>query len=444
MTSNTFQKIDNIFQCKLKLEDETEFTIPLREDGYIFATSLCKAVKKKVSHWLSLRETKNLVKEVENKFKKSDAVISTSGKLIEIYKGGNDKYNQGTWIHPDLGINLAQWCSPNFSLQVSKWIRELIFTNKVEIGKEKADDVILKSLQEKIKNAENLIISLENENKELNKKYHKLYDTHQYFLKKKELYKLKQGQCIYLLNMDENNTKKPIIKIGQSGDLTNRVSTYRTSNPYCKLLFVAYTNQSTLIETNMKLKYEKKLYANNSECITDVEVSTLINDIKNICCILNVEYTIESDEELENFNRNIIPLDKADEILEDIIEVDSTKFKRCGGLSHNDEKSRMISLDQFFKNKGNKDGLSRLCKECYLIGRYGDKRKRRKVVVIPKFDILTHKWCNRCENVRERTFFYNDVQSKDGISANCKSCKADQKRLSVAKKKQKKDIETVS
>ena len=46
-------------------------------------------------------------------------------KLIEVYKGCNDKYNQGTWIHPDLGIQLAQWCSPSFSIQVSKWIREL-------------------------------------------------------------------------------------------------------------------------------------------------------------------------------------------------------------------------------------------------------------------------------------------------------------------------------
>ena len=54
MTTRTFEKIEDIFQCKLLLEDGTEFTIPLREDGYIFATALCKAVGKKPNDWLRL------------------------------------------------------------------------------------------------------------------------------------------------------------------------------------------------------------------------------------------------------------------------------------------------------------------------------------------------------------------------------------------------------
>ena len=40
-----------------------------------------------------------------------DAVI-----LIDSKKGGN---NSGTWIHPDLAIQLAQWISSKFSIQVS-------------------------------------------------------------------------------------------------------------------------------------------------------------------------------------------------------------------------------------------------------------------------------------------------------------------------------------
>ena len=130
-----FEKVGDLFNCKLLLEDNTSFIIPMREDGYIFATALCKAVGKSVGHWLRLKETKDLVKKLE----KSDIHIPISA-LIEIYKGGNDKYNQGTWIHPDLGIQLAQWCSSNFALQVSKWIKELIITNKVELGKEKNND----------------------------------------------------------------------------------------------------------------------------------------------------------------------------------------------------------------------------------------------------------------------------------------------------------------
>ena len=60
MTTRTFEKIEDIFQCKLVLENGTEFIIPLREDGYIYATGLCKAVGKRVFDWLRLKETKKL------------------------------------------------------------------------------------------------------------------------------------------------------------------------------------------------------------------------------------------------------------------------------------------------------------------------------------------------------------------------------------------------
>ncbi len=443
-TTNTFQKLNDLFQYKLKLENGEEFTIPLREDGYIHATALCKIVNKRPKDWLRLKETKNLVKELENKFKKIHDTFSVNKKeLVEIYQAGN-KYSQGTWIHPDLGIQLAQWCSPSFSLQVSKWIRELIFTDSVKLGNEKSEEEIDSGLKTKLKDAEDVIISLEEENKEVSKKYHKLYQTHQYYLKKKNLYKLKEGQCFYLFKMEENSNKN-IIKIGVSGKITNRSGSYRTSNPYCKLLFLIYSNESDLIEKTIKHKYEKNLYSLNSECVADVDVAILIKSIFDICELLNINYTRETEEEIEKFNRNIIPIDEVEnELKEEIVEIDSNTTKRCGGIHHTTEQSRMLPLSEFFKNKGNSDGVNRLCKECYLRGRYGDKRKKRKVVVIPKFDILSEKWCNRCESVKTRQSFYKCSTSKDGISANCKDCKTDQKRKYMEQKKEKvnKNIET--
>jgi len=443
-TTSTFQKLNDLFQCKLNLENGEEFTIPLREDGYIHATALCKIVNKRPKDWLRLKETKNLVKELENKFKKIHDTFSVNKKeLVEIYQAGN-KYSQGTWIHPDLGIQLAQWCSPSFSLQVSKWIRELIFTDSVKLGNEKSEEEIDSGLKTKLKDAEDVIISLEEENKEVSKKYHKLYQTHQYYLKKKNLYKLKEGQCFYLFKMEENANKN-IIKIGVSGKITNRSGSYRTSNPYCKLLFLIYSNESDLIEKTIKHKYEKNLYSLNSECVADVDVAILIKSIFDICELLNINYTRETEEEIEKFNRNIIPIDEVEnELKEEIVEIDSNTTKRCGGIHHTTEQSRMLPLSEFFKNKGNSDGVNRLCKECYLRGRYGDKRKKRKVVVIPKFDILSEKWCNRCESVKTRQSFYKCSTSKDGISANCKDCKTDQKRKYMEQKKEKvnKNIET--
>jgi hypothetical protein len=63
--TTSVQQQDDIFECKLLLEDNTEFIIPMREDGYIFATALCKVVGKSVGHWLRLKETMNLVKKLE-------------------------------------------------------------------------------------------------------------------------------------------------------------------------------------------------------------------------------------------------------------------------------------------------------------------------------------------------------------------------------------------
>jgi hypothetical protein len=51
------------------LEDGTEFTIPLREDGYIYATGLCKAAGKKMYDWLRLNKTKSVKTKLEKKIK---------------------------------------------------------------------------------------------------------------------------------------------------------------------------------------------------------------------------------------------------------------------------------------------------------------------------------------------------------------------------------------
>jgi hypothetical protein len=124
MTTRTFEKINDIFQCKLILEDDSEFIIPLREDGYIFATGLCQVVKKRVFDWLRLKETKDLTKIL------SVETGILENKLIEICKGGNNKKAQGTWVHRMLATNLGQWCSIYFSLQISKWIEEWCVYNK--------------------------------------------------------------------------------------------------------------------------------------------------------------------------------------------------------------------------------------------------------------------------------------------------------------------------
>jgi hypothetical protein len=454
-TTRTFEKINDIFNCKLLLEDGREFTIPLREDGYIYATGLCKVAGKKMYNWLRLKETQKLQKEVDKKLgscigaTKSDTQIRAS---LEVHKGNTLKYTQGTWIHPDLGINLAQWCCASFADQVSKWIRELIFTGTVEIGKEKSNDDINAALLQRLKEAEaqveeqkkraeeaeNLVVAYDRNHKVMETKYRRIHLNHQAYLRRKELYRLKEGPCVYIIDMKKyhDEEEQHRYKIGQTGDITNRVSGFRTSSPFCKVIFVLYTDNNVDLEKTMKIKYEEHLLPNNSEFVTGVSKETMIEHLLQVADIMNLRYTIESDDELRKFNRHLITVE---EINDD--EILPTGLKRCGGFRHKTEEERMRPLTEFFKQKSHKDGVARLCKECYLVGVYGDNRKRRKKVVIPQFDPTTHKWCNRCENVKEYKDFMKDKSTKDGHNANCKACKLEQKKIQRDKKKQLKETE---
>jgi uncharacterized protein YunC (DUF1805 family) len=115
-----------VTQYSLELANGDRSLIPVREDGYIDATVVCKAGKKKFNDWIRLGSSKDLMEALE-----SESGI-TASLLIETYKGGDlRKVTQGSWIHPDLAIQLAQWVSPKFAIQVSRWMRELFRNGSV-------------------------------------------------------------------------------------------------------------------------------------------------------------------------------------------------------------------------------------------------------------------------------------------------------------------------
>jgi KilA-N domain len=86
-------------------------------DGYINATAMCKAAGKQFNDYTRTGPTKSFVQEMAN-----ETGIPVS-ELIQTLKGG-DISRQGSWVHPDVAINLAQWLSPKFAVLVSKWVRE--------------------------------------------------------------------------------------------------------------------------------------------------------------------------------------------------------------------------------------------------------------------------------------------------------------------------------
>jgi hypothetical protein len=44
-------------------------------------------------------------------------------ELVQSIRGGTPEL-QGTWVHPQVAIALAQWLSPEFAVKVTKWERE--------------------------------------------------------------------------------------------------------------------------------------------------------------------------------------------------------------------------------------------------------------------------------------------------------------------------------
>lgn len=86
-------------------------------DGYINATAMCQAAGRPWSRYWENRTTRDFAQELA-----SDLGIPIS-ELIESVRGG-EPHRQGTWVHPQVAIHLAQWLSAKFAVQVSKWIHE--------------------------------------------------------------------------------------------------------------------------------------------------------------------------------------------------------------------------------------------------------------------------------------------------------------------------------
>jgi hypothetical protein len=116
------------------------------ESIYINATQIAKHFNKDVKDWKESKHTIEYIKALVEDIKENNPVrgISENGgifdvfheatkeKLIIINQGGNDKNNQGTWIHKKLIINFARWLSPKFAVWCDSVIEELL-TNRGKV-----------------------------------------------------------------------------------------------------------------------------------------------------------------------------------------------------------------------------------------------------------------------------------------------------------------------
>ncbi|ARE67454.1 SWPV2-ORF210 [Shearwaterpox virus] len=157
--------------CYIKYD--TFDLIMMKKNGFINATKLCKLGGRNLKHWLENKQSKELVKELENIYEvwKIKSLGQNSGKMILEVNAESEKEHQydvsGYYIHQDLLPHICSWISPLFAIRVYKIINCYV-SGKYEF-KLKHSDNTNKELLELIK--------------EFNRKYDK--DT----LESKERYK---------------------------------------------------------------------------------------------------------------------------------------------------------------------------------------------------------------------------------------------------------------
>ena len=208
-------------------------------------------------------------------------------QLIDVKKGNSSKFSQGSWIHPDLAVQLAQWISPIFALQVSKWIREIAITGAVINGQEKSESQLLE-IQNAL--AEKII------------EYKKLTKKHNSILQKREYHKFQKGPAFYIVNLGDEE-----FKIGHDGeDVNERFKEYRRTHPKSIIKYIVYTKKAKILEQVMLSRFDSKKLEKNHEVIIKVDVKQLIIDLETCMSFMNIEKTILTTEELNKYNDAII------------------------------------------------------------------------------------------------------------------------------------------
>jgi len=241
-TINLMEPIKSEESTSLILNNVTIFS--RNNDNYINATQLCQAGNKQFNDWFRLNTTKQLINEAM-----SETGIPVS-QLIDIKKGNSNEFNQGSWIHPDLAIQLAQWISPKFSLQVSKWIRTLLTNGNVSIN-----------------------VKLTEAHKEINLKDYKIQLLKDSFIKKQRRKNYPDKNVIYMITTDDNK-KKRIYIIGKTINLKKRLSNYNKTAEHQVVYYKSCNNEDdmNIIEIMIlnKLK-EYKEKANRDRFILPIE-----------------------------------------------------------------------------------------------------------------------------------------------------------------------------
>ena len=388
------QKIANtsngLFNCALNLANGSSVTIPMREDGYINATMLCKAHGKKLlGHYNENKKTKEYLEELS---------INIGIPILELFVttvGGN---HNGTWVHRKVAIHLAQWLSPNFAVQVSNWVDELLITGKVELGKEKSSEELDNKFQERIdqltQEKEILKEVLENKEKDIKtlqtdllQEQKDVISTKKSLMKTQtkfsQRHKFKESSCVYILQDPDCKYNK--FKIGLTIDINQRLATDRTMIPNIKVRYIMYNDHCELFEKAIKVRCKDTLEMPSHEWVFE-SLDNLIKIYNEIDKSNGFSSIIETD--LWRYNLEPPPSEEYQK--PEPINIPTYYGKPTSDINKFLSGPRLIRCDYLIKNKNAPQG-QRWCNgwcQCYKIATDFAQRSASPMTI-----------CIHCENM---------------------------------------------
>lgn len=326
-------KISNeLFNCPIVLSDGKLMNIPVKKDGMVNATALCKAGNKKLNDYKRNKQTEAYLQALE---------LNTGIPVLELFKtlvGGN---HEGTWVHRKVAIHLAQWISPEFSVQVSNWLDELLLFGKVTLGQEKSQTELENKFQEQIQTLQSQLTKSEDEKMQLMHKYNSRLQKHKYHKFKKK------GPCFYIITQGlEYKDGISRIKIGICGCPKRKISTcpdcnadlhkheqtesfdgrlqnHRTLWPQLHVKFAVYTEDADVLEKCIKRVYKEAINPGGHEIIENIDLEDIIKETMSFLEIFNrksdeKEYLIE--DNIEDYNKMSLTAMKEKEEKEEMKE----------------------------------------------------------------------------------------------------------------------------
>jgi len=279
------KKIEIVTDIKEYKFGTTDFIVPIRSDGMINATSLCKAGEKRLDHYKESPQTKAFLEELS---------LVTGIRVSNLFEANIGGHN-GTWVHRKIGYHLAQWISPKFAVQVSTILDELFIIGKVDLNKNIPKDEIEIQYKEKIN-------SLTEEYKTLLHKHNSSLKTHRYIKFKRS------DPCFYIIDSGIYNEPKNYYKFGISGTdekhtIDDRLKNHRTLWPLLKVRFLLFIKDVQYIEKSFKIMYDNEINPNGHEIIEGVTLEDMTDRLKKLLNLLSIkEYEIMIEEKLKEYN----------------------------------------------------------------------------------------------------------------------------------------------